>query len=394
MPDSTTTANPRNLTKDEKEETKWTQEGMRFRLEIETDGAGCVTDGAPRPHPDAAGRTRHPPSPLDGRYPPAQGPAASRSPRPRRSMLYGMRADIEQLAGRRDRCGRRGQSGRQSRSSSSSSHGTGRPQVHLRDHGVPTTSRSSTASSTPSARTRTTSTAHGAPRSSTGSRRTARTTPSTAAWSDPTRPLPPGRSGRRRSGHVLRRSRGAPRRRSVPFFRAEQAGLHRQPRRCADPAGPGAARHRQELHQRLRHAGPDAGRDGRRAGLPGHPLLQDPRGDGRAAGERRRGPGDACADAATSTPTSFERYFDPRLLDVPCFRLDPREQLPDGDRPLRTKTPKASGDPKAVLTDRRTAWCVVGATPGGVYSLIRDAGARSSSATTSSTPWCSTRPRR
>ncbi|HEU5327935.1 MAG TPA: AAA domain-containing protein [Thermomicrobiales bacterium] len=72
-------------------------------------------------------------------------------------------------------------------------------------------------------------------------------------------------------------------------------------------------------------------------------------------------------------PALWARYFDDRLLDVPLFRLRPRQEL-TGVMPLykrddRHKTPGQPLMADALLAAR---WCVAGATPGGVYSAISE----------------------
>ena len=102
-----------------------------------------------------------------------------------------------------------------------------------------------------------------------------------------------------------------------------------------------------------------------------------------------------CADLPRAHPAIFGRYFDPRLLDVPLFRLRPRgDAARRRDRAAARTTEREPGEPKAVDAIQAARWCVVAATPGGIYGSSRTAGRRSCSATSSSTAWCSTRRRR
>ncbi len=86
----------------------------------------------------------------------------------------------------------------------------------------------------------------------------------------------PARSVHRGSATVPGRARCVAGSWGAPRFRAEQARVHRRSRRDTAAAGAGATRHRQELLDRLRAVRPDPGRDGRRPEVPGRPFLQDP----------------------------------------------------------------------------------------------------------------------
>ena len=107
-------------------------------------------------------------------------------------------------------------------------------------------------------------------------------------------PAAAGRRGRLAGpGGVPGRPGRLPRRRAAARLRGRQAGVHRRPRPDAGAAGPGAARHGEELLDRLRRLRPAPGGDAGGAALPGLPVLQDPRGHRRAAEERAGGPGEA-----------------------------------------------------------------------------------------------------
>ena len=71
-------------------------------------------------------------------------------------------------------------------------------------------------------------------------------------------------------------------------------------------------------------------------------------------------------------PLIFAEFFDERLLQVPCFRVNPREdELPEGAVPLQVR----GGDhplPLRFLLGLDTA--IVGATPGGVYRAAKEEG--------------------
>jgi hypothetical protein len=70
-------------------------------------------------------------------------------------------------------------------------------------------------------------------------------------------------------------------------------------------------------------------------------------------------------------PALFARYFDLRILHVPLFRITPRDAPPDGITPLVKDDEKPKGAPKNLAMIRGERWCVVGATPGGIYGMLK-----------------------
>lgn len=73
-------------------------------------------------------------------------------------------------------------------------------------------------------------------------------------------------------------------------------------------------------------------------------------------------------------PALFARFFDARLLDdVPLFRAAPRRPVPEGAIAL-PKGHNTGTRGRASNADRirKHCWCVVAATPGGVYGLYED----------------------
>jgi hypothetical protein len=62
--------------------------------------------------------------------------------------------------------------------------------------------------------------------------------------------------------------------------------------------------------------------------------------------------------------------FDDRLFDVPLYRVNPRGNPPYGTTALSSKVKKGETRPIDRLLANR--WCIVAATPGGTYSLIKD----------------------
>lgn len=67
-------------------------------------------------------------------------------------------------------------------------------------------------------------------------------------------------------------------------------------------------------------------------------------------------------------PQRFAEYFDERLLEVPLFRLHPRESTVPGARVLHRDLPV--NERLAALQE--SPWAIVAATPGGVYRLVKD----------------------
>ena len=67
----------------------------------------------------------------------------------------------------------------------------------------------------------------------------------------------------------------------------------------------------------------------------------------------------------------FDRYFDARILEIPRFRLSPREECKAGEALPRKRDLEAG----QILSQKRIDaenWCVVATTPGGVYGAQKD----------------------
>jgi hypothetical protein len=71
------------------------------------------------------------------------------------------------------------------------------------------------------------------------------------------------------------------------------------------------------------------------------------------------------------SPGLFGQYFDERLLDVPLFRLAPNEPPPDGVIGLAKDAEKDGAEDYNADLIARPSWCVVGVTPGGVYGMLK-----------------------
>jgi hypothetical protein len=67
----------------------------------------------------------------------------------------------------------------------------------------------------------------------------------------------------------------------------------------------------------------------------------------------------------------FDEWFDRRLLDIPLFRFRERKAYP-GVIPVAKDRDKEKGAPRAWQRFAAERWCVVAATPGGIYGLVKD----------------------
>jgi hypothetical protein len=77
-------------------------------------------------------------------------------------------------------------------------------------------------------------------------------------------------------------------------------------------------------------------------------------------------------DLAATQPGIFQRYFDPRLLEVELFRIEPGRTPPEGVTALPPEREREPHLPKAVERIGARAHCVVAGTPGKVYRILRD----------------------
>ena len=68
-------------------------------------------------------------------------------------------------------------------------------------------------------------------------------------------------------------------------------------------------------------------------------------------------------------PELFDRYFDLRLLDIPLYRIAGRKDERPGIINLTKDGDKAKGEPTNRQTLLSTPWCVAAATPGGIYGM-------------------------
>ncbi|MBA2519063.1 MAG: PD-(D/E)XK nuclease family protein [Chloroflexia bacterium] len=78
------------------------------------------------------------------------------------------------------------------------------------------------------------------------------------------------------------------------------------------------------------------------------------------------------ADFQVQCPALFVEYFDARLLDVPLFRVQPKGEMPDGIIALQEKTAKPAGQRQIADEILEPRWGVAAATPGGIRRAIVD----------------------
>ncbi len=71
-------------------------------------------------------------------------------------------------------------------------------------------------------------------------------------------------------------------------------------------------------------------------------------------------------------PAIFAAHFDPQLPELTLFRMQPQGALPAGVTPLRKDGDRGPGEPQAMAAIVAAPVCVVGAVPGGIYRLIKD----------------------
>lgn len=70
-------------------------------------------------------------------------------------------------------------------------------------------------------------------------------------------------------------------------------------------------------------------------------------------------------------PSLFDRFFDARLLEVPIYRVAPNNPPPDGVIPLVKDNDKGKDEDYNADLILEREWAVVGTTPGGVYGMLK-----------------------
>ncbi len=71
-------------------------------------------------------------------------------------------------------------------------------------------------------------------------------------------------------------------------------------------------------------------------------------------------------------PETMAGCFDPRLLAVPLYRGRPRGAVPEGVAALRRAEERGPDEPRNVDAVMGERWCVVAATPGAVYGMLKE----------------------
>jgi hypothetical protein len=70
-------------------------------------------------------------------------------------------------------------------------------------------------------------------------------------------------------------------------------------------------------------------------------------------------------------PKLFAQHFDPRLLDVPLYRVAPHDPPPAGVVHLLKDDEKEDSEDYNADVIQESEWAVIGATPGGVYGMLK-----------------------
>jgi hypothetical protein len=70
-------------------------------------------------------------------------------------------------------------------------------------------------------------------------------------------------------------------------------------------------------------------------------------------------------------PKLFAKHFDARLLEVPLFRIAPKDSTPDGVIPLAKDGEKEKGEDYNADMIEEHSWAVVATTPGGTYGMLK-----------------------
>ena len=368
------------LTKEQAAECKWSPEGLRVRLRLET-AASTATCTRPCSCPHLRDGDRlvlYPRWTVDERLPVAERKEFTPTPK---QMLYGQRAElIGIVATEKDESGRVTAAFAEVELKES----RWRRLVQAASSSRRSTARWRTAGSTRSTRARTSGTATGAARWSKGlcagqpnvlyDRLVhARRRPATG----------PGRRARRRSWPGWTPSRHAGQLHDFEAGKREFIGGHGTD---AGPAGPGAAGHGQELLDRLRRLRPAPGGDAGEAGLTGCSLSCKTHAATDVLLKNVLEVREKLRELRDADPELFARYFDARLLDVPLYRVAPNDPPPDGVVHLVKDAEKEKGedeerrrDPGAPLGRRRRS------RPAASTGCSRRSGPRTSSATSSAT---------
>jgi hypothetical protein len=75
----------------------------------------------------------------------------------------------------------------------------------------------------------------------------------------------------------------------------------------------------------------------------------------------------------STDPALFQQYFNRELLEIPLYRVSPKEAPPEGIRLLVKDAEKEKGAPSNYHILQAVPWLIAAATPGSIYSLVKEA---------------------
>lgn len=81
---------------------------------------------------------------------------------------------------------------------------------------------------------------------------------------------------------------------------------------------------------------------------------------------------DLLGDLRRSHADVFDRYIDPGVLEVPLFRVQPRDSIPSGAVALWTDRDRPKDQRRAMDEISSHEWCVVATNPGGTYKAVKE----------------------
>ena len=80
---------------------------------------------------------------------------------------------------------------------------------------------------------------------------------------------------------------------------------------------------------------------------------------------------DKLRELRAADPKLFDKHFDARLLDVPLYRVAPKDQPPAGVVALGKDADKEKGEDDNADRIEEEEWAVVAVTPGGTYGMLK-----------------------
>ncbi len=80
---------------------------------------------------------------------------------------------------------------------------------------------------------------------------------------------------------------------------------------------------------------------------------------------------DKLQELRAADPKLFDKHFDARLLDVPLYRVAPKDRPPAGVVPLGKDAEKQKGEDDNADRIEEEEWAVVAVTPGGTYGMLK-----------------------